>query len=94
VALLKIMDWACEDEELAQGKLAKLLEHDREHGTSYRDTLRAYLDARGNTGLAATRLSIHPNTLRYRLERLIALSGLDLDDSDERLVTELQLRMR
>ena len=32
-------------------------------------------------------------TLRYRLRRLVEISGLDLGDPDERLVTELQLRI-
>jgi DNA-binding PucR family transcriptional regulator len=43
---------------------AKLLKHDDERGTSYRDTLRAYLDAGGSVPFAAKTLSIHPNTLR------------------------------
>ena len=92
--LFEILAWATQNKELAEGKLDKLLEHDRERGTSYRTTVRAYLDARGDIRAAAERLSVHPNTLRHRLRRLVEVSGLDLDDPDERLVTELQLRMR
>jgi DNA-binding PucR family transcriptional regulator len=47
----------------------------------------------GNVAAAAERLGVHPNTLRYRLRRAVELSGLDLGDADERLVTELQLRL-
>jgi DNA-binding PucR family transcriptional regulator len=36
---------------------------------------------------------VHPNTLRHRLRRIVEISDLDLDDADERLVTELQLRI-
>jgi PucR C-terminal helix-turn-helix domain/GGDEF-like domain len=91
--LLQIIDWASENDELTQGKLEKLREHDREHGTSYRATLRAYLDAWGDIRVAAERLSVHANTLRHRLRRLVEISGIDLDDPEERLVTELQLRI-
>ncbi len=54
--------------------------------------LRAYLDAFGDVSVAAGELSIHRNTFRYRLARLLELSGLDLGDPDERLITHLQLR--
>jgi hypothetical protein len=92
--LLKLIDWASEDEDLARGKLEKLHESDRENGTDYALTLRTYLDVLGDVRVAAERLSLHPNTIRHRLHRLTEISGLDLDDPDERLVTELQLRMR
>jgi hypothetical protein len=92
--LLQIIDWASENEELTQGKLERLLAHDQERGTSYRETLRAYLDAAGDIRVAAERLHIHANTLRHRIRRLVEVSGIDLDDPDERLVTELQLRIQ
>ena len=57
-------------------------------------TLRAYLDAFGDVGLAADCLGVHPNTFRYRLHRIVKLAGLDLDDPDERLAVELRLRLR
>jgi hypothetical protein len=92
--LLRLIDLAAEDEELMPGKLEKLYESDRERGTSYALTLRTYLDVLGDVRVAAKRLSVHPNTLRHRLRRLVEISGLDLEDPDERLVTELQLRMQ
>ena len=42
---------------------------------------------------AAERLHIHPNTLRYRVRRATAVSGIDLNDPGERLFTQLQLLM-
>ena len=65
----------------------------REHASEYTETLRQYLDCRCDAGETARRLGVHRNTVRYRLGRLVALSGLDLEDADERLVTEFQLRM-
>ena len=56
-------------------------------------TLRAYLDCFGDVPRAAERISVHPNTFRYRMRRLVELFDLDLDDPDERMVLELQLRL-
>jgi GAF domain-containing protein len=92
--LLQIVDWAADKEELLEGKLQVLIAHDRRHGTPYELTLRTYLDLRGDIRRASAALSIHQNTLRHRLDRIIETAGFDLDDADERLVTELQLRMR
>ena len=57
------------------------------------ETLAAYLDAFGDVRRAAASLDVHPNTFRYRLQRLVELSRLDLDDPVERLVVQLQLRL-
>jgi PucR-like helix-turn-helix protein/diguanylate cyclase with GGDEF domain len=92
--LLELLGLAAGRPSLLQGRLETLLEHDRDHGTAYAETLRCYLDCWGDSAAAARRVGVHPNTLRYRLRRLIELSGLDLEDPDERLVTELQLRLR
>jgi DNA-binding PucR family transcriptional regulator len=56
-------------------------------------TLQAYFDAFGDMGAAAAQVNVHPNTFRYRLRRITEVFGLDLDDPDERLVAELQLRL-
>jgi len=92
--LQELLDWASENEDLARGKLTVLRELDQTRRTEYCRTLRAYLDARGDVRAAAAHLSIHANTLRYRLSRVVEIAGLDLADPDERLVTELQLRMK
>lgn len=93
VELLELLDLAASRPGLAQGKLDAVLAYDREHGTGCAASLRAYLDCSRDVTGAAARLGVHPNTLRYRLRRVLELSGLDLDDPDERLVTELQLRL-
>jgi hypothetical protein len=92
--LLELLGLAAQRPSLLQGKLDALVAHDGDHGTAYTETLRCYLDCRGDTAAAARLMGVHPNTLRYRVRRLVELSGLDLDDPDERLVTELQLRLR
>ncbi|WP_370410548.1 PucR family transcriptional regulator [Streptomyces fradiae] len=70
-----------------------MLEHDRTKDTHYAASVAAWLDAAGNAGEAARRLTIHQNTLKYRLRRARELFGLDLDQPDDRLSCWLQLRI-
>jgi DNA-binding PucR family transcriptional regulator len=67
--------------------------YDGEHGSGYIETLRAYLDAFGDVPTAAARISVHPNTFRYRLRRLADLFAIRIDDPEERLALGLQLRL-
>jgi DNA-binding PucR family transcriptional regulator len=91
--LLELLEIAVDRPALAHGKVEALAAHDREHGTDYCETLRVYLDRWGDVTSAARRLGVHANTMRYRVRRLVEVSGIDLDDPDERFVTELQLRV-
>jgi sugar diacid utilization regulator len=92
VVLHELKELSLDRPSLARGKLERVLAHDAAHGTEHALTLRAYLDAFGDVPKASTRISVHPNTFRYRIRRLVELFDLELDDSDERLVLELQLR--
>lgn len=75
------------------GPLAEVARYDAEHRTPLLESLRTYLESFGDVVGAATRLHVHPNTLRYRLRRIRELTGLDLDDADARLAVGLQLRL-
>lgn len=72
--------------------LAALQAYDREHGAQLVDAARAYLDAGGDIADAATRLHVHPNTMRNRLRRSRETCGVDLDDGDTRLAVMMHLR--
>lgn len=93
VLLLELQDLATRQPELREGKVALLGQHDRDKQTEYVATLRAYLDSFGDVTTAAASLNVHANTFRYRLRRLIEISGLDLGDPVERLVAHLQLTL-
>jgi sugar diacid utilization regulator len=92
VILHRLRDLAARDRDLVAGQVAALAEQDAAKGTSWVQTLRAYFDAFGDMASAAAMVNVHPNTFRYRLRRITEVFGLDLDDPDERLVAELQLR--
>ena len=77
---------------LWDGPVARLLAYDARRGTDYGDTLRAWLDAFGDTAAVAADLQVHRNTLRYRLERITQISGLRLADPEELLIAALHLR--
>ncbi|MHB8341617.1 MAG: PucR family transcriptional regulator, partial [Mycobacteriales bacterium] len=92
VVLRELADHAERVPELTAGPLQALAALDRERGTAYVPTLRAYLDPFGDMSAAAARVNVHPNTFRYRVRRIAELSGINLEDPDERVVVELQLR--
>lgn len=59
------------------------------------DTLHAYLDGELNVGRAAKRLGVHPNTVRYRLQRIETITGgstRDFHQLVEIFVVTCQLR--
>jgi sugar diacid utilization regulator len=93
VILLELAELSLENPSLTRGKLTALLDHDAERGTQYARTLRAYLDAMGDVASASVRIPVHANTFRYRIRRLRELFEIDLDNPDERVVLELQLRL-
>lgn len=74
------------------GPVVRLLEYDRRRGSDYHRTLDTWLDSFGDNARAARALGIHPNTVRYRLQRVVELSGIRLDDPEERLIAMLHLR--
>lgn len=56
-------------------------------------TLRAFLDHGGSVPRAAAALHLHRTSLYYRLDRIRELTGLDLDDGENRLLLHLSLRL-
>ena len=84
------------DVTLTADLVAQRLEPLRRMTAAARDravtTLTAWLDAHGDVGEAATRLHVHPQTVRYRLARLKESFAGALDDPVARLEVALALR--
>ncbi|MFE1026423.1 PucR family transcriptional regulator [Streptomyces sp. NPDC058818] len=55
-------------------------------------TAEVYLDCAGQAGRVAAELGIHRQTLYYRLSRVEQLTGLDLDDGEDRLLLHMALK--
>ncbi len=79
--------------EFAHRHLGPLIEHDRARGGELVETLKSYLEA-GEQQAAAKRLGIHPNTLRYRLDRVREVGGIELEDPETRLNLAVALRVQ
>jgi purine catabolism regulator len=56
-------------------------------------TLQVYFEHNGNLSQAAEALFVHRNTLIYRMERIAALTGANLDDPEIRLAMQLALHI-
>jgi DNA-binding PucR family transcriptional regulator len=80
--------------EYYRGLLNPLQRYDREHHGDLVKTLNAYLRHGGNATHTANALFLHRNSLRYRLARIKALSGLDPDDPDVRLALQVAIYIR
>lgn len=91
--LENLLDLMEQHREIRDPALDALLDHDRANGTDLAGSLLHYLDAFGDVARMAGQLNVHPNTLRYRVRKAVALTGLDLDDPDQRLLTMFQLRL-
>lgn len=84
-------------EELARfanDLLAPLEDYDEQRDGTLVPTLRAYLGARCSARATANELTVHANTVRYRLRRAAELLGMDLDDEEQRLAVSLALAIR
>lgn len=79
--------------EAGAGPVHELIRADLATGGDLVRSLAAYLETAGDVPGAARRLTLHPNTLRYRLRRVRERFGLDLDDPDTRLVLTLAVRL-
>lgn len=70
-----------------------LIAYDKENNGALIRTLRAFFDADCLQRVAAERLFVHYKTLRYRLDQIERLTGLDLDRHDDRMRADFALRL-
>jgi DNA-binding PucR family transcriptional regulator len=61
-----------------------LVAYDEQYETDLVQTLETFLDADANVAGTASRLFTHRHTVRYRLERIRDLTGLDVSSTDGR----------
>ncbi|MBR3586530.1 MAG: helix-turn-helix domain-containing protein [Oscillospiraceae bacterium] len=71
---------SCEWRPFVPPSLLKLVDSDLENRTDYTKTLLVFLLNYGHAAETANQLFIHRNTLRYRLERIKDICGIDAQD--------------
>jgi len=74
--------------------LGKLEENDRKTGGELVKTLATLFQCHGNLTRAAEALSLHRNSLLYRIQRIEEISGHDLEDPETRLSLQVALKIR
>ena len=72
--------------------LGDLIAYDVARRAALVETLETYLEAGGNYDSCAGELAVHRSTLRYRLQRIREISGLDLADPSVRFNLQLATR--
>ena len=63
--------------------LSPIREHDSEHGSELESTLAAYIENDRRIEQTAEQTGQHPNTIRYRLDKIAALTGLSYKHASE-----------
>jgi hypothetical protein len=79
-------------ELFAERRLAPLRQLTAKQQVRLSETLLAWLETRGGAPEVASRLQVHPQTVRYRLRQLEALFGEQLHDPNARFELESALR--
>lgn len=80
-------------DRFCQDLLAGLMENDRQTNSDLVRTLDVVLRCNGNLRQAARELYIHYNTLRYRVNRIEEITGVDLGSAEGRLNLQLALKI-
>jgi sugar diacid utilization regulator len=71
--------------------LGPLLEYDKRHRTDFVRTIAAYLANNNNLQATARELFVHVNTAAYRIQRIQAITGLDLTKTEDSLLARVAL---
>lgn len=79
-------------ERLVRRWLGSLLDYDARKHSELINTLSRYLECGGSYNATATALCVHRSTLKYRLQRIREISGLDLSDPDTHFNLQLATR--
>ena len=78
---------------LCQPALLDLLEYDETHGGELMDTLFCYLQVAGSTSRASQLLTLHKNTMLYRLGRIRKVLGMNLTSGEDLFNLQVSFRI-
>ena len=66
--------------DLIHPSVKMLLKHDQEKNTDFTETLFCYVRSKNDITAAAKAMNVHYNTMKYRINRITELTGVDFDD--------------
>jgi sugar diacid utilization regulator len=73
--------------------LGDLIAYDDRHQAGLVPTLAAFLSNNTSPQATARELNLHVNTVSYRLQRIRTISGLNLDQAEDRLLAQVALKI-
>ncbi len=79
--------------EFYKKTIGRLVEYDESNQGNFVETLKVYLENNGNLQQTANELHISITGLRYRIERIEAISDVDLKSGEGRFQAQLALRV-
>jgi purine catabolism regulator len=78
---------------LRDSTIGSLIAYEERQRADLLQTLEAFFKAHGNHTQTAELLTVHRNTLTYRMNRIAEITGLDLNQPDVRLAVHLALKI-
>jgi sugar diacid utilization regulator len=73
--------------------LGPLIDYDQRHNADFVHTLATFLAYNGNLQATARDLSLHVNSVAYRMQRIQSIARLDLEQSEDRLLAQVALKI-
>jgi purine catabolism regulator len=73
--------------------MASLAEYDRKHGSGLIATLETYVSRNFCLNDTASDLFLHPKTVKYRLQKIGELCGVDLRRAEDLMNLQVALRL-
>jgi purine catabolism regulator len=73
--------------------LGPLIEYDRRHNADFVRTLETFLAHNGNLQATARELTLHVNSVTYRVQRIQSIANLDLEHAEDRLLAQVALKI-
>ncbi|TWT05217.1 PucR family transcriptional regulator [Planococcus sp. CPCC 101016] len=81
-----------EMKKVMMSTIQPLVEYDKQRNMDLTGTLKSYNQCQGNVSQAARVLSLHRQSLLYRLRKIESLTGLSLIDPDDLFLLDLSLK--
>ncbi|SHI15203.1 PucR family transcriptional regulator [Sporanaerobacter acetigenes] len=81
-------------EDFYNGTLKSLADYDKKKSTELVKTLESYFEHNGNLKKMSDALYTHYNTILYRINRINEITGMNLDDPNDRLNLEIALKIK
>ncbi|WP_078429059.1 PucR family transcriptional regulator [Alkalihalobacterium alkalinitrilicum] len=89
-----LIDRKTEEESMDCFPIRFLTDYDEKNQTNLLETLEVFLNTDGNVNEASKELHVHPNTLNYRMKRIVELTGIKYKDPKVKIDLYLEFKIR